>query len=246
VAATHEPLSNGDRVQQLGQEVVAKPVYRGAIVVGGLALAAFTLVAILVASGVSLGVDLAILSALHQLASPTVVSAAALLTMLGNEAVLGLLPLSLIVLWVRRLRWQVVEVAIAMLGAQVANDLLKLAFHRERPAGFAVLSSVPGQTYSFPSGHAMVSIAFYGALAYVGWRVLRGWQRTVWIAAMVAIVGVVGLTRLVLAAHYPTDVLASWAFGLVWLDLTLVAVGYVHWNRSERASAASQAPAAAP
>jgi undecaprenyl-diphosphatase len=233
-------------LENVAEAVAERPVYRGAIVVGAVALGAFALLAVLVSSGASMHVDTAILATIHQFVTPTVVSLALVITMLGSEAIWVLLPLSLVVLWMRRLRWQVLEVGIAMVGAQVANDLLKLGFHRERPSGFSVVSTIPGQGYSFPSGHAMVSIAFYGALAYVGWRVLAGWHRPLWMGTMVAIIAIVGMTRLVLAAHYPTDVLASWALGLLWLDITLVGVGRVHQRASDHAEVPPQAPAAAP
>jgi membrane-associated phospholipid phosphatase len=80
------------------------------------------------------------------------------------------LPFSVVILWLRKLRWQDAELVIATLGVQVANDLLKLVFQRDRPTGYLVVTNIPGQGYSFPSGHAMVSIAFYGALTSIGWR----------------------------------------------------------------------------
>ncbi len=153
-----------------------------------------------------------------------------LLTRLGNEFVIVALPLVLIWLWRRRLRQQTAEVLIATLGAQLLNDALKLAFHRPCPSGF--VSVIPGQAFSFPSGHAMVSIAFYGALAVIGWRVLRGRARIAWLTTMTAVVFLVGVSRLFLDVHYPTDVLASWAGGLFWLDVTLVLVRIVAARRA--------------
>jgi hypothetical protein len=63
---------------------------------------------------------------------------------------------------------------------------------------------------------------------------------------MVAVVLLIGLARLIVGAHYPTDVLASWAAGLVWLDVTLVSVGYLHQRRSEHPQPTADAHAAAP
>jgi undecaprenyl-diphosphatase len=231
-----------ERVEQVSNEVARRPVYRGALIVGLLALLGFLSVGLLVASGISTSLDNAILDGLHRSATPTVITAALLVSMLGSEAVFVLLPLSAIVLWFRRLRWQALEVVVATIGAQALNDVLKLFFHRPRPSGLVVASSLPGQAYSFPSGHAMVSIAFYGVLAYIGWRLLHGRARGAWIAVMVGVVLLIGVARLILEAHYPTDVLASWAAGLVWVDATLVGIGYAHQRRSERGRAAVPEP----
>jgi len=116
-----------------------------------------------------------------------------LLTQLGNEFIVVALPLVLFWLWRRRLRQQVTELLMATVGAQLVNDALKLAFHRPRPSVF--VSLIPGQAFSFPSGHAMVSIAFYGVLAVIGWRVLRGRTRVAWLTAMTAVVLLVGVSR---------------------------------------------------
>ena len=80
------------------------------------------------------------------------------LTRLGNEFIVVALPLVLLWLWRRRLRAQATELLFATRGAQLLNDPLKLAFHRPRPGVF--VSVIPGKAFSFPSGHAMVSVAF--------------------------------------------------------------------------------------
>jgi undecaprenyl-diphosphatase len=244
MAAAESPIDH--QFEQVRHEIALRPAYRGAAAVGLLALAAFVLVAILVGSGRSTSIDYAILAALHRLATQPVVAGAQVLTMLGSEAIFVLLPLGTAVLWLRNLKWQAAELVIAALGAQVLNDLLKLGFHRDRPEGFSVASSIPGQAYSFPSGHAMVSIAFFGMLAYVGWRVSQGWPRAVWILFMASLILLVALTRLMLGAHFPTDLVASWAVGLLWVDVTLVGVGYVHQRRSEHRGPIRDAPARAP
>ncbi len=105
-------------------------------------------------------------------------------------------------------------------GAQLLNDVLKGEFHRVRPA--PVLGMIPVQAFSFPSGHAMVSAAFYGFLAYLSWRVLRGWWRTASTLALLALVLAIGLSRLYLGVHYLTDVLAGYLAGFVWADTVIL------------------------
>jgi membrane-associated phospholipid phosphatase len=203
---------------------------RAALAVGLLAALVFVVLAVLVMTPFGIALDGALLGGVQRTATPPVVAAMGLLTRLGNEFILVALPLVLLWLWRRRLRQQAVEVLIATLGAQLLNDALKLAFHRPRPSVF--VSVIPGQAFSFPSGHAMVSIAFYGALAVIGWRALRGRPRIAWLTTMSAVVLLVGVSRLFLDVHYPTDVLASWAGGLLWLDVTLALVRTVAARRA--------------
>jgi hypothetical protein len=80
---------------------------------------------------------------------------------------------------------------------------------------------IPAQAFSFPSGHAMVSMAFYCFLAYVSWRVLRGWQRAAWAAGLLLLVLLVGLSRLYLGVHYLTDVAAGYLAGFIWADAVI-------------------------
>ena len=102
------------------------------------------------------------------------------------------------------------ELVIVMAGAVLLNQLLKLYFNRPRPAN-AVL-----QTFglSFPSGHAMLGLTFYGCLA---WLLARHFGRPGWAAPLVLWAGLIGLTRVCLHAHYATDVLAGFAGGIAWL-----------------------------
>jgi len=71
----------------------------------------------------------------------------------------------------------------------------------------------------------MVSVAVYAALAVIGWGVLGARSGIAWVIAMSALVLVVGVSRLFLDVRYPIDVLASWAGGLLWLDVSLVLAG---------------------
>lgn len=124
-----------------------------------------------------------------------------------------LLPAGLIgPLWLRRAGHprEAKELVLVMAGAVLLNQLLKLYFNRARPAN-AVL-----QTFglSFPSGHAMLGLTFYGCLA---WLLARHFGRPGWALPLVLWAGLIGLTRVCLHAHYATDVLAGFAGGAAWL-----------------------------
>ena len=96
-------------------------------------------------------------------------------------------------------------------GTSLLTSLLKLIFARPRPELFPPL--VVETSYSFPSGHTMSAVAFYGLLAFILWqRGRRGWAMpfALWVP-------LIALSRIYLGAHYPSDVLASLTIGTMWL-----------------------------
>jgi membrane-associated phospholipid phosphatase len=112
-----------------------------------------------------------------------------------------------------RRRWQEAAVfAVMMLGASL-NELLKALFDRPRPDLWR--SPDPGAGLGFPSGHAMSSATLVAALVVLAWP--TRWRVPVVIVGVIAVI-TIGLSRLVLGVHYPTDVLGGWAFALAWVS----------------------------
>lgn len=119
----------------------------------------------------------------------------------------------------------------ALAGGATLNHLLKHAFLRPRPGADAVLAA--STNYSFPSGHAANATLLYGALAalvVIGTR--SSPLRAAAVAGAVLAVLLVGASRLVLNAHYASDVLAGIAVGLGWL--ALCRVGWLTWRDRAR------------
>jgi len=107
---------------------------------------------------------------------------------------------------------------VVFLGAELLNFVLKLSFHRARPE----VAFVHLDTYSFPSGHAMVSTAVYGALAYLAWSPLRTLRRRLTlVAGTVLLVALIDFSRIYLGVHYLSDVLAGTAGGAFWLAVSI-------------------------
>ncbi|MCA1738568.1 MAG: phosphatase PAP2 family protein [Actinobacteria bacterium] len=112
-------------------------------------------------------------------------------------------------------------------GTGVLSELFKLLFQRERPP--ASLQLVPEAGYGFPSSHAVTAVAVGAAVWYV--LSLRpsesrggSWQAKARIGFAVVIVALlVGLGRVYMGAHYPSDVLAGWALGGIWVSVCLTA-----------------------
>jgi membrane-associated phospholipid phosphatase len=94
---------------------------------------------------------------------------------------------------------------------------LKSSFHRARPDPFFNLAAPA--SYAFPSGHALLALCFYGVMARIWADSLKSGRRRwmVWVAA-ICLIGLIGLSRIYLGVHYPSDVLAGYAAAIVWVS----------------------------
>lgn len=109
---------------------------------------------------------------------------------------------------------------VALAGAALLGDADKLILERPRPAAGGRLVGV--ESSSWPSGHATTTAAGFGALAAV---CRRGRFRAVVAGLALALVLAVGASRVYLGVHYPSDVLAGWTLGGLWLAGVLVVLG---------------------
>lgn len=128
-----------------------------------------------------------------------------------------------VVLLRRRERYWFLTLALAMGGGMLLNEGLKLLYRRARPV--LVDPLVVLHSFSFPSGHTAGATLFYGVLAaYLVYFTRTPLQRVVLIAAAVAAVALVGVSRIYLGAHYASDVLAAACSSTVWLVMCLLGV----------------------
>lgn len=95
------------------------------------------------------------------------------------------------------------------------NNILKLIVRRARPTGFRLIAETG---YSFPSGHSMVSMAFYGYLIYLIYKNVRNKKlRWTLITCFSLLILVIGMSRIYLGVHYTSDVFAGFLFSLGYL-----------------------------
>jgi undecaprenyl-diphosphatase len=162
-------------------------------------------------------------AAVHGLASPGMTTIMRALSTYGGPTSLTIVGAVLALAFLYR-DWHrgALLVVVTMAGAGLLDLLLKQGFGRARPAAFFDYPLPASQ--SFPSGHAFFAASFFGGLAVlvtgrIGRKSLRA---LVWVAAGVLIV-LIGLSRIYLGVHYPSDVLAGYAAATVWV--TSVAFG---------------------
>lgn len=131
-------------------------------------------------------------------------------------AALGLIAYFLLL---RRHRWYTLMVPVVALGGISLNLLLKNFYHRARP--LLPLTSASGLSY--PSGHAMMSVTFYGLLLYLVQKHVRRRPRlrVALTVGLVLLILLIGLTRVYLRVHYATDVIAGFVAGSVWLLIAI-------------------------
>lgn len=101
---------------------------------------------------------------------------------------------------------------VSLVGSTIINSVLKVLYRRKRPTFFPHI--VEEKSYSFPSGHAMASAALAGCACVLAWP--TPWRYPV-IAGSSAYVPAVGVTRMYLGVHFPSDVLAGWCVSLAWV-----------------------------
>ena len=161
------------------------------------------------------GFDTTILLWLHQHSNATIDNLMLTLTKLGNPAfVVVLVTISFsLLLWYKRV-WAAQILFLTCLGGLILNQGLKLVFAKPRPQLWTPL--IIEHSYSFPSGHALGSSALYGFLAVLLASQYPRYRLGIYSIAVV-IVGSIGLSRLFLGVHYPTDIIAGYAVGLLWL-----------------------------
>lgn len=117
-------------------------------------------------------------------------------------------------------------VALTTMG--IAN-IIKLSIGRDRPATeYATTMFI--KSFSFPSGHTVGSTVVFGLLAYLAWKYLpQPWASIITII-LVLIIVLVGLSRIYLGAHYPSDVIAGWIIGAIGLSIIIFAVRPTIWT----------------
>lgn len=198
--------------------------------------------------------DLDIVTWFRVHSTPTLDHIGVAISLAGSPVAMAILAVVVGIVLVVRRRWILLSGWVAVFsGGGILDWGLKTIIQRPRPSGASAF--LHGQSFSFPSGHAMGSLFWYGMLAS---PLVRFWARQ-WrlrltiIALTVVLILAIGLSRLYLGVHYFSDVVAGYAAALVWLaacisgvEITLGRHGQYPWEVGLERRAHPRAPATTP
>jgi len=170
--------------------------------------------------GETLFYDEAILNGINGFSTPFFDNFFVIITQLGG--VFGIIAFTTILLAIllrRKLYQKALIVGATVAGAALLNVVLKLIFERTRPDLWEQL--IVETSFSFPSGHSMITAALGLSLIFICWNTRYRWLA---VALGSSFIIVIGFSRLYLGVHYPTDVLAGWVVSAAWLFIVVTVV----------------------
>lgn len=164
--------------------------------------------------------DHAVFDFLARYITPARTSFMSLITLLGKHTLLIPFNILLLIYFLyKKRKWFAIRIASLALSSLLLELILKSVFQRERPP-VPVIEKVSG--FSFPSGHALIGVVFYGLLMYVIWKdVKQKWLRLVLTFLIIALILIISFSRVYLRVHYASDVIAGLCVGFIWLVFSL-------------------------
>jgi len=141
-------------------------------------------------------------------------------TYLGNwQIIVGFSVVAVAILALLRKKREAVFLAAALIGGELVKEILKFIVRRSRPD--ASLALIQESGYSFPSGHAMIAVIFYGIIGYFIYKLCRQkWQKITISIAAGALIFLIGFSRIYLGVHWISDVIAGWLLGFLIVGAT--------------------------
>jgi undecaprenyl-diphosphatase len=170
--------------------------------------------------------DMSAAATIHAHTTPRGIQFFSAITHAGSPtSMIVLMVAGLIVLAVQRRKTLIVTWIAAFCGGAILENILKVVVGRTRPTFGAMF--LTDKSLSFPSGHAMMATLGLGMLVYVliVTRAIEGWVRATVIVAAVMCVVLVGLSRIYIGVHYPSDVLGGITAGSAWLAVCVSVSG---------------------
>lgn len=185
-----------------------------------------------------LGFDTAMYSFARDLQSPALTFVLRIITELGGAIVIGIATVVLFfAIKNKRLSFAILG---NIVGVLIVNQVFKFLIQRPRPDEEYRLIEQGG--YSFPSGHSMCSMAFYGFLVYLAFRYIKNAKVRIFATAgLGALVLLIGFSRIYLGVHYASDVVAGFLLSLAYLIFYISLVNFINYKTRQLAAKKNKA-----
>lgn len=181
----------------------------------------FSVIAILVSDKKIAQFDSVITSFVQGLESPAITSIMKFFTFIGGGFPVAIVSIVVLLVLYKILhhRRELILFIWVVIGTGLLNEALKLIFHRTRPTLHRIVNA---NGFSFPSGHSMIAFSLYGILAFLLWRhISTPYGRGILIVFSSAMILMIGISRIYLGVHYPSDVLGGFLASGFWVAVSI-------------------------
>lgn len=203
------------------------------VIVLGVAAAVFVLLVIgLITMPVFVSVDEYVSEAFRSFGGESIEAMARAVTSLADPIPMILLTgVTGIILFATGRRAEAILLVATVAGGYLLGELFKELFHRARPGIEFARIPLP-ESYSFPSGHALAAMEYFGILAFIVMLEAKRFSTRIWVGALcVVAILAISFSRVYLGVHWFGDILASWFLGAAWMAATIMAY---FWFTRER------------
>ncbi|WP_168123138.1 phosphatase PAP2 family protein [Paenibacillus sp. HB172176] len=198
-----------------------KRLFTEAYLLSALCALGFALIAVLIGDHKIRAFDLKWISIIQGYESSALTPIMTFFTAIGAGAPVIFITLAImaVLFFVLHYRRELVFFAGVVIGSALLNMLLKILFHRARPLLHRIADA---NGYSFPSGHSMAAFTLYGILSFLLWKHARRiWIRSLIIFLGTCIVAMIGISRIYLGVHYPSDVFGGYLASGAWISINI-------------------------
>src|SRR5512143_2292680 len=228
VEAVKKPVNAWRRTIDAAGAIVAKPWrrYRAAVFLTYLigAVVAFIILAVLAKTIAYFTFDVTITRALQTFHAGWFDALMRALTWIGFAPQAWIITLGILVfLYASGLKWETVVLLVSVLGSSALGLGLKVLIDRPRPSADLVNVINQLKDYSFPSGHVLFFVTFFGFMLFLAYTLLKhSWWRTGLLVILGSMVALIGPSRIYMGQHWASDVIAAYLLGSVWLAMSVL------------------------
>jgi len=159
------------------------------------------------------GADVRIMNLVAALRNMKIANVFLFLTYLANwQIIMSSSIAAIVILGLLRKKREIIFFTATLISGEIIYSLFKLLIHRQRPD--IRFSLIPENGYTFPSGHAVMSVVFYGMIGYFVYKICKKWwQKMLLFIAFITLIFLIGLSRIYLGVHWVSDITAGWLIG---------------------------------